>query len=132
MIQLRYCTLEFTDYGAVTRFPDGTEIGAHPHANAHYHVVSHRMGHGDDILAFCRVHELCHSLVEERLHDRPSRVLWALAHGSTLSGRDAAYEEIAAQTLHRWIVSHERPIIGGVRWDEIKADALGMLDGYLV
>jgi hypothetical protein len=131
LIQLRYCTLEFTPDGAVTRFPDGTEIGAHPHpGNHHYHVISHRLGYGDDVLAYCREHELCHSLVEERLHDRPSRVLWALAHGSTLSGRDAAYEELTAQTLQRWLRANERPIISGVRWDEIKRDALEMLDGH--
>jgi hypothetical protein len=128
VISLKFCTLEFTDDGAVTRFPDGTEIVAHPHpGNHHYNVISHRLGYGDDILRFCQEHEFAHSFVAERLLDRPSVVLSALAHGTVLSGRNAAFEELTAQAFQRWLRANERPIISGVKWDEMKADALELL-----
>jgi hypothetical protein len=129
VITLKFCALEFTPDGAVTRFPDGTEIGAHPHANAHYHVIAHRLGYGDDILRFCQEHEFAHSFVAERLLDRPSVVLSALAHGTQFSGRNAAFEELTAQAFQRWLRANERPIISGVKWDEMKADALELLGG---
>jgi hypothetical protein len=126
VIHLRHCSIEHTPEGCITRFADGSEIASQPHDTHHYAVISHRTGCGDDLLAYCRDHELAHALVEERLHDRPSQILWALAHGHMLTGKEAAYEEIAAQTLQRWVRPNERPIIGGVNWDRLKADFLAL------
>lgn len=126
-IILRHSILDFTDEGCITYFQDGTSIGAAPHDTHHYHVVSHRLGYGDDVLAYCREHELAHLFTEERLHDRPSRVLWELAHGRLLNGADACVEEIAAQVFQRWVRAHERPIVAGLPWDALKIDFLALL-----
>jgi hypothetical protein len=93
----------------------------------HYHVIAHRCGYGDDLLAYAREHELFHLLVEEWLFDRPSRILWGLAHGRPLGAHDAAYEEMMAQAAQRFVRAAERPIIGGVGWDGLKARALDLL-----
>jgi hypothetical protein len=45
-----------------------------------------------------------------------------------LSGYRSAYEEIAAQTFQRWLRANERPIVSGVDWDRLKAEALELLD----
>jgi hypothetical protein len=127
IIQLRYAAVEYIPGGAVTRFADGASFGAVPHETAHYHVIAHRCGYGDDLLAYCREHEACHLIVEEWLHDRPSRILWGLAHGVPLPPHESAYEEMAAQALQRWVRAHERPIIGGVDWDGMKASAIALL-----
>jgi hypothetical protein len=127
MISLRHCEIEWTDFGCATRFADGSEIGAHPHATPHYHVIAHRTGYGDDLMAYCREHELAHAFTQEALHDRPSPILWALAHGDMPSGRAAAEEEVFAQTFQRWVRAAERPIIGGVPWDDWRARFLALV-----
>jgi hypothetical protein len=128
MIRLGFATIEYTPEGCDTRFEDGTSWGAFPHPwDRHYSVVAHRCGYGDDLLRYCREHEACHSIVEELLHGRPSRVLWGLAHGAPLDPAEAAYEEIAAQALQRFVRAAERPIIGGVDWDGIREFALSKL-----
>ena len=129
VIRLKYATLAYTPEGCTTTFQDGATADAAPHDLPHYHVVAHRLGYGDDLLAYCREHEFCHLFIEERLHDRPSLVLWSLAHGTTLSGSRAAYEEIAAQSFQRWLRANERPITSGVDWDGLKRDALRLLAG---
>jgi hypothetical protein len=85
------------------------------------------LGYGDDILRYCQEHEFAHSFVAERLLDRPSMVLSALARGAVVSGRVATFEELTAQAFQRWIKAHERPIISGVKWDALKTDALTLL-----
>lgn len=128
MITLRFCTFARTDYGCWTQFHDGTGFGAYPHPdNHHYHAISHRLGYGDDLLSYAVQHEFSHNFVSERLMGKPSAVIWALAHGEKLSGREAAYEEIAAQAFQRFIQANERPLVAGVPWDALKADALSLL-----
>jgi hypothetical protein len=124
VIRLRHATLAYTDWGCWTAFQDGTGYGAHPPRPdepgwAHYHVIAHRCGYGDDLIAYAREHELCHLLVEEFLFDRPSRILWGLAHGAPLPAHEAVYEEMAAQAMQRFVRAAERPIIGGVDWDRL-------------
>lgn len=130
MIELRLSTIEFTDWGAVTYFHDGTSYGAHPHETPHYFVAAHRCGYEDDVLRYCQEHEVCHLVVEEWLHDRPSRILWGLAHGKPVSAFDAVYEEFAAQALQRFIRANERPMIGGVDWDALRKYAEKKLNGF--
>jgi hypothetical protein len=131
VIQLRFASVEYTPQGCVSRFEDGTSFGAHPHDTPHYHVIAHRCGYGDDLLAYCREHEVCHHLICEWLYGAPSPILWKLAHGEELPPGYAAFEEFAAQALQRWVRANERPIIGGVDWDGIKIRAevlLGVSD----
>lgn len=129
IIEAKYATIRYTDFGVETIFhSDGAVVSAWPHPEqTHYYVISHRLGYGDDIMRYCREHEACHSLVEEFLHDRPSQVLWSLAHGKLPRGAEAAYEEMAAQQLQRWVRAHERPILSGVDWDKVKRDAIELL-----
>lgn len=128
-IPLKYCSVYFEPWGCRVQFPGGEEATAIPHNTPHYRVIAHRLGYGDDTLAYCHEHELCHELVAEFLHDRPSSVLWNVAIGRPLTGPESAYEEIAAQTFQRFLRANERPIVGGVRWDEMKARALDLLKG---
>ena len=46
-----------------------------------------------------------------------------------LSGKEAAGEELMAQTLQRFLRAGERPIIGGVKWDDLRDRAARLLDG---
>lgn len=111
-------------------FYDGAEIEAQPHETAHYYVIAHRCGYGDNIARYCFEHEFCHEFLSERLHGSPSPVLWSLAHGETdLTDGECAEEEISVQTFQRWLRGNERPIVGGVAWDDLKREALQLLDG---
>ena len=122
MIHTRFATVHPDSWGCVVTFADGTSCPAqHWPDDPHYRVIAHRCGYEDDTLRYCIEHEVAHLVVEEVLHDRPSRVLWALAHGQPLLGADSAYEEIAAQALQRFVRANERPIVGGVALDAMRA-----------
>jgi hypothetical protein len=127
-IQLKYCTVEANLVHACVRFPDGSYVNAVPHDSHQYHVIAHRCGYEDDILAYCREHEFSHAFIEQELHNRPSRVLYALAHKRPVNDAEHAYEEIAAQTFQRWLRAGERPITSGVDWISLKKKALELLD----
>jgi hypothetical protein len=129
VIKLKYASIDFTDWGCRTTFNDGAYADAIPHHTPHYHVIAHRTGYGDDVLAYCQEHEFCHLFLEERLYDRPSLVLTGVATLKMLNGREAAYEEVAAQTFQRWLRANERPICSGLDWDGLKRDALDLLNG---
>jgi hypothetical protein len=125
MISLPHCAVSWTPTGCITRFRDGSSVESHPHDTHHYHVIAHRTGYGDGILAYCREHDFLHCFAEQWFHARPSRVLWALAHGT--EDPSPQYEELVVQTCQRWLRANERPIIGGVDWDGFKTSALGCL-----
>jgi hypothetical protein len=138
-IQLKYACIEriepgqheseqFPLGGAKVVFESGAEVYSTPHMTPHYHVIAHRCGYGDDVLAYCFEHEFCHLFVEQEFHGMPSRVLHGLAVGKMLSGKAAAYEENMAQTFQRWLRANERPILSGVNWDDLKDRALKLLD----
>jgi hypothetical protein len=127
MIQLRFAQLEFTPDGAVTHFPDGTSWGAHPHDVPHYHALAHRLGYDGDILAYSREHELAHHVLSEGFGSH-SLVLWALAHGETVSSCFAAAEEALAMALQRFVRANKRPFIDGADWDFLKARFLQLLE----
>lgn len=128
MIRLRFCSIEFTAAGAVTRFPDGTSVDATPHPDdPRYHVISHRLGYGSNVLAYCQIHEFAHAYLAERLRDRPSHVLWQLAHGQKVDRGEALYEEMATQQFQRWLHANEEPIVSCANWSKLKADALELL-----
>lgn len=128
VIQLKYCRIAYTKDGATTFFPDGTSVDAIPHPDMpHYIRVAADCGYDGDTLAYCREHEAAHSLIAEWLCDAPSQVLWALAHNEKLPKSVVIYEEIAAQALQRWLRKNERPIVSGVRWDDLRDYALAKL-----
>lgn len=127
-IRTRFATVEPTPRGCITRFDDGSECASHDHPNdPHYRVISHRTGYGDDTARYALEHDVCHLLIEEALYGRPSRILHGLALGVPLHPKASVYEEMAAQSLQRWIRANERPIIGGVNWDALKDHAIRTL-----
>lgn len=129
-ITLKYCAVIYYPWGCETVFHDGRTWPAIPHPELpHYHVIAHRCGYGDDVLAYCREHEVCHHLVAEWFHDTRSGVLWNLAHDLPQSDSAAGVlEEIAAQTLQRFIRANERPIVADVDWDGLRTRALNVLN----
>jgi len=128
VIRTRFATVEPQPWGCITRFHDGAQVPAQHHPDDHhYHVIAHRTGYAGDTLAYSIEHEVCHLVAEEMLHGRPSRVLWGLAHGAPLAPHDAAYEELATQALQRFVRAAERPIVGGVDWDALKARVLEVM-----
>ncbi len=125
-IELSHCRIEWTSTGCITVFSaDGAVIESQPHDTHHYHVIAHRCGYGDDILAYCREHDFLHSFTEQWFYDRPSRVLWALAHGTVTPSPQ--YEELVVQTCQRWLRANERPIAAGADWDGFKRSAVTAL-----
>lgn len=136
MLRLLHCSLEWTERGARVCFPGGAgETEAWPHPDDHhYHVISHRLGYGDDLLAYCREHELAHAVIAEEFMNAPSYVLRMLARGATPDPKRAVIEEILVATLLRWVRANERPIIADCDWDKIKSTFLShvaQLDGEL-
>jgi hypothetical protein len=129
VIQIEETRIEFHDWGARTIYPDGCFVDAVPHDIPHYHVISHRLGYADDLLAYCREHECAHELVAQFINGTPSEVLWSLAHGQVESPAVVVKEEILAQTLQRFLRANERPIVSGVKWDALRDYALSILDG---
>lgn len=133
MIRLNYCDIEWAFYGSRIVFFDGREVSAWPHPEIpHYHVISHRCGYGDDLLAYCREHELAHVLVAQELRQWCSFVLDCHAREVTPYAGLAIMEELAAQTLQRWVRANERPIVADFDWDELKRKFLyyvELLDG---
>jgi hypothetical protein len=127
MVILKYCNIIESVSGCITTFPDETSIESFPHDIPHYYVIAHRCGYGDNLLWYCREHDFFHAFCEEYFHDRPSPVLWSLAHGEEVI---STYEEIVVQTCQRWVRSNERPIIGGVDWDAFRARAVELLEIY--
>jgi len=141
-IQIGTATVEYTPDGCVTRYADGTSYGALPHNTSDYDLIAKRLGYlkgvwrgaaperirAETRMAYCREHECAHHMVSEWIMGRPSQVLWPLAHGYEPDPADAVQEEALAMTFQRWLRANERPIIGGVDWDALKARALALLD----
>lgn len=122
MLHLKHCSIEWTSFGARTVFPDGLECSAWPHPEqTDYLILADRLGYDGDALAFCREHDLAHHLIEEWMHDRPSRVIRAVAEGKPLPWSEAIYEELAAQMLQGLVRANKRPIAGGYDWHGLKA-----------
>lgn len=127
LINLRFASLQFTEDGAVTHFPDGTSWGAQPHDAPHYHALAHRLGYEGDTLRYCREHELAHHVIAEGFGSH-SLVLWPLAHGDTCMPMIAAAEESLALNLQRYARTNEHPFVDGADWLALKRRFLGLLD----
>lgn len=128
-IRLRYAELDWIDdWGALTRWPDGSQWGATPHQSPHYHALAYRMGYDGDRLAYCREHELCHHLVAEAF-GRRSHVLWSLAHGRKPTPMIAAAEESLAMNLQRYARANEHPFVDCCPWEQLKERFLKLVEG---
>lgn len=134
-ITLKYARLEIWTNACFTKFEDGLWCPSEPQDTDHYNEITRRCGYyigpSPTEMArwrYCVEHDFAHSFIEERMYDRPSRVLRGIARGWPLSGPHAAYEEFMAQGFQRWLHTNERPIIGGVDWDQLKKEALEKLN----
>ncbi|MFS0771052.1 hypothetical protein [Sphingomonas sp. 1P08PE] len=150
MIRINDATVTYTADGAHTAYDDGSSYGAQPHATAHYDEIADRCGYlaratvatwpldpSDDEeaaarLAYCREHEVFHHIVGGLFYGGRSPILWALAHGSEVTPEQAALEEAMVMTVQRWVRAGERPIIGGVEWDAVRANALALFEAAVV
>lgn len=87
VIPLETCTVSFYEFWVWTQFPDGSGYGGYPdytqegwpHFTDDYRAVATLTGY-DDPLRYCLEHDFFHSWVAWRILERPSSVLWALAH----------------------------------------------------
>jgi hypothetical protein len=128
-IHLRFAKIEETDFGCVTTLNSGLIVPAWPHPELpHYHIVSHRCGYGDDLKRYCFEHDFAHLFLCEKLLERQCPVLWGMAINKEVPAQEAAFEEMAAQAFQVWLRANERPFVGGIDWDLLKAEALAYLD----
>ena len=128
IIALDHSVIEWTDYGAMTVYKDGKRVPAAAHFDdPHYRVLAHRLGYGDDVMAYCREHDFCHEFLNEKLRGTPSPVMRGVAEGQEVDPIDAAMEEAFVMAFQRFLRANERPIIGGIDWDKLKADAIRLL-----
>lgn len=123
----RFATVTSDGWAVTVTFHDGKTCPAVPSDDPHYYVIAHRCGYGDDRAAYCFEHEVAHLIVSEFFWGLPSVVLRGVAEGKPLSGASAATEELMAQTLQRYVRAKEEPIIGGVKWGELRAKFLAAL-----
>ncbi len=121
---LRHCTVSFHDTFSWTQFPSGQGYGAVPGKDDSYQTLTRRLGYGDDTLAYCLEHDFLHSFVEQEVYDRPSPILYALAHGLD-APETTAYEEALVQLFQGflragWDMTATQP---GVDWWNIRIKA---------
>ena len=102
IVQFRFCTVELRrdEQLVVTRFKDGTEAHASPHDTPDYHQHAIEKTGQDDILLYCWQHDLMH-VVHGEMNNRPSVVLWALAHGEPVGTAECEREERESQDMQR-------------------------------
>jgi hypothetical protein len=119
-IKLRFADLDFVPgFGATSRFYDGTSYGAHPHDAPHYWHLAFRCGYEGDVFKYCQEHELAHHLVSE-LFDRPSPILWALAHGEKPAAWLVPAEEALVLCLQKYARTNEHPFVDGIDWKPLR------------
>jgi hypothetical protein len=131
VIKLKYAQIWRTDKGCESLFYDGVKCPSYAHTfEAHYRVISHRCGYGDDVHAYCFEHDFVHHFLNEMLFDQPSPALYATANKRVyLPEAEAVREEFMVQGFQRWMRAHERPIISlPMGWDGLKQLALEMLE----
>lgn len=61
-------------------------------------------------------------------HDGDDRALTGRRLSREPDPAEALFEEMAVQTFQRWMRANERPILAGVDWDALKADALTLIE----
>lgn len=126
-IKLRFADLDWLEWGAETRFPDGTSVPSVPHDTPHYHAIAHRLGYEGNIVLYAQEHELAHHCIAEYFGSH-SLVLWALAHGDQPSAMIAAAEEALALALQRYARTNEHPMIDRVDWSVLRSRFLELAD----
>ncbi len=127
-IRLTFCTASLYKGWCWTAFPDGSGYGAYPHDTAEYRDLAKRLGY-ENSMDYCWEHEVAHSFVSERISNRPSPILQALAHRQRHPDC-TVYEEALVQAFQGFLrgglpMSATAP---DVDWCALRQDALWLLD----
>jgi hypothetical protein len=136
IIPLKFCTVSFYRHWVWTQFHDGEGYGGFPdyepdkpfwpNFTDDYRAAAKFAGYLDP-LAYCLDHDFCHSLVNERVLNEPSHILWALAHGEPVP-RLTVQEEAATILFQRFLnggrIFATSP---DVDWFKIRSDAKKLL-----
>lgn len=104
IFRLEYSTVSFYQTWAWTQFTTGQGWGSVPHRTTAYRRLTARMGYRRNIIAYCLEHDFLHSYIEQELNDRPSPILYALAHGEP-APKTTAYEEALVQMFQMFLRS---------------------------
>jgi hypothetical protein len=121
---LRYCEVTFYDTFAWTQFSSGQGYGAVPSNDPCYRTLAARLGYGEDLTRYCLEHDFLHSFIEQEVFDRPSPILYALAHDLP-PPPTTAYEEALVQMFQGflrsdWDMTATQP---GLDWCAVRAKA---------
>lgn len=123
--ELTHCTVFFYDGWAWTAFrKTGEGWGAIPGHDSTYHNLAKRLGYGGDIVRYCLEHDFLHSFIEQEVFNRPSPILWNLAHGRD-PPENTVYEEALVQMFQGFLRSNwEMTAVGpGIDWWAIREKA---------
>ncbi len=99
MLHTRFCRIEFTVWGAVTRFEDGTESANWPPQDGKFLEVVGACAFTDPV-RYIQHHDLAHTFLSEKLFGEPSPTLWEAAHGRVGPN---LYEERAVYHFQRYL-----------------------------
>ena len=92
----------------VTRFPDGSEVHAHPQHGEEDEARARALGYAD-VAAMTLDHDRLHTLLAQALTDGPSPVLWAQAHpGIVVDAELADAEEHLVLAAQRFVALARR------------------------
>src|SRR4051812_9790434 len=100
MVELKYCNLYETQYGARTIFSDAFETSNWPPDDANFHHIVSDCGFTNSH-SYIVDHDLAHCFLAEKMWDAPSPVLWSAAHGLHLERTASLFEE-------RWVYHWQR------------------------
>ena len=124
LVRFKYATVDVPFNAVRTRFNDGSSCVATAHRTDDYMEITARCGYGTNVFEYCYEHDLMHHFLAEKLADRPSPILWGLAHNAPIAEPLSIEEECAVQMAQTWIRNHVRPIVGGVDWHAFKREFL--------
>jgi hypothetical protein len=102
VLPFTHCVMEMyrEERLVIARFHDNTEAHACPHDTPAYHAHALEKTGLDDTLLYCWQHEIWH-VINGEMRQRPSVVLWALAHGLSVDTPECQDEEREAQDMQR-------------------------------
>jgi hypothetical protein len=102
VLHFTHCAMELyrEERLVIARFPDGTEAHACPHDTPAYHAHAIEKTGLDDTLLYCWQHDIWH-VIHGEMRQRPSVVLWAVAHGLPVDTPECVAEEQESQDMQR-------------------------------
>ena len=87
----------------VTKYPDGTEVHAHPNHRPEDISLAVELGYGGDVQAMTLWHDPIHTRLAHALGLVHSPTLWAIAHNESPDSRVADLEEAMVLAAQKFI-----------------------------